>query len=128
MRYSSSQHGQALITVIFSAVIGILIVTGAMYAFLSNLEGTTQDHSGALAYSAAETAAESAVLGLLRSPSYTGETTTFGNGATATSAVTVGSDVLITATGSVGSITRKIEVSAHYEDTSLVVDSWKEIP
>ena len=120
--------GQALITVIFGSVIALTVVTGAVTALINDVEGNTAQELGAKALSAAESGAESALVSLLRNPSYIGETIQVDTTTTATVTVSTASGVLISSTGISGQVTRKVTVTSHYNDINLVIDSWKEIP
>lgn len=128
MKYTTSNSGQALITVLFIAIIGLLITTGATSALMSAYETTSQAELGILAYEIAESGIENSILHLTRDPTYTGETLTVSPGRTAVVSVNTASGVTITSVGTVGSVSRKIIVVGHFTNLVFVLDSWSEVP
>lgn len=120
--------GQVLIAMLYVMVIGILVTTGAIYALISNTQATTMFEAGSLAYSAAESGAENALLRLVRNPAYTGEQFSITGNQSALVTVSTGSGMTIMSTGSYGTVQKQIEVNVHYNGGELVVDSWRELP
>ena len=120
--------GQALLTVIFIAVIGVLITTGALYALLNNINTATLKEVGTMTHSAAESGIENALIRLIRNPSYTGETMIFDDNRTVVVTVTGTSSQTITATATMGFVTQRVSVVIHYNEGVLMIDSWKSIP
>lgn len=128
MNHTEKTSGQALITVLFISVIGILITTGAVSALMSAFTATSEHEVGNLAYGAAESGVENAVLRLMRDPAYTGETLIVSPGRTATVSVNTASGIVITSVGVAGSISRKIVVSGQYNNLIFAINSWNEVP
>lgn len=128
MKDKHRQCGQALITVLFIAVIGIMVATGAVMTLVSAFESTSVQELDRLAFIAAESGVENSVLRLVRDPSYVGETLQVDADSTATVTVTSGATYTITSIGVVGLVARKIVATAHFSDLALVLDSWKEVP
>lgn len=130
MKYIVPSHssGQVLIAMLYIMVIGILVTTGAVYALISNTQSTTIFESGALAYAAAESGTENALLRLIRDPAYTGETLAITTGQSAVITVSTASGIIITSSGTYGTSVKQIETKVHYNEDMLIIDSWKELP
>ena len=122
------QKGQAMITVLFVAVIGIVVTTGALYAHVNNTVSSSLGELSILAHSAAESGVENALLRLIRDPTYTGETLTLEGGRSAIVTVTGSSQKTITSNGKAGSVTQRVGAVVHYTGGILVIDSWGDIP
>lgn len=127
-RINHTSSGQAVVTVIFIAVIGMFIATGAIFAVANALESSSSEELGALAFQAAESGIENSVLRLMRDPSYTGETMEIDEASTATVSVTTDTGITIQSIGTAGVVSKKIIARAHYDNLVLIVDSWGENP
>lgn len=125
IRYSS---GQVLIAMLYIMVIGILITTGAVYALISNTQSTTAYEAGSLAGAAAESGIENALLRYIRNPAYTGETLVLDGGQSAVITVSTVSGVTIVSSGTYGKALKQVEVKVHYNGSTLMIDSWKDLP
>lgn len=121
------QTGQAMILLIFVAVIGITIVSAAAIFVYENLIATSLTEQGAYAYYVAESGIEEGALRLLRNPSYTGTSVgsplVVGSG---TAEISVSSGV-ITSTGTYNKAVRKIQAQTVYNNGVLTIQSWKEV-
>jgi len=120
--------GQAVVTVLFVVVIGMLVTTGAIMTLLNAYQSMTNHELGREAFAAAEVGIENGMLRLLRDTSYTGETISMDGGKTADITVLQSPDIVMVSTGTVHNVSRKIQVDAHITNMSIVVDSWREIP
>ncbi len=118
-----SQKGSALITLLFFMVISLTIVTGVTIVVLNNASSTSSAEQGTLAYYAAETGAENALLRLIRDPNYTGETLDLDGG----SVVIQVNNGTIISTAAVYRSVRKIQVVTTNINNQVTVTSWKEI-
>lgn len=127
-KYLQYQKGQAMITVLFIAVIGIVITTGALYAHVNNIISSSLGELHILAHSAAESGVENALLRLIRDPTYTGETMTLSANRTAVVTVTGSTSKTITSNGAVGTVIQRVQAVVHYNGGILVIDSWGDIP
>ncbi|HEX7042244.1 MAG TPA: hypothetical protein VF189_03250 [Patescibacteria group bacterium] len=123
----SSEGGQALITLLFFAVMGIVIVSAAAVILINNIQAASKVEMGTQTYYIAESGAEEAVLQLLRNPNYGGTTSISVDGGTATIVTTQGNPVTIVSTGQLGNFIRKIQVQTVYNNGTVTVSSWKEI-
>ena len=72
--------GQALIILLFFAIIAINVTAAATVIILVNSLSGSKFQQGTVAYEIAQAGAENARLRLLRDPNYTGETLAVGNG------------------------------------------------
>jgi hypothetical protein len=122
------QSGQALITILFIAVIGITIITAAAIFMFENLRASSITEQGTYAYYVAESGIEEGILRLLRNPNYTGtpvgQPLPVGGGSVIISTT---SDGKITAIGTYNSTVRKIQIQTVYNNGMLTIQSWKEV-
>lgn len=125
-RYPSS--GQALITLLFTVVIGMLVTTGAIMTLVNAYKSLSDQELTTFAYITAETGMENGILRIMRDPSYTGETIVLDGNRTSVVTVTQAPGYVLLSVGSVGSVTRKIQVNAHFTGLTFIIDSWKEVP
>jgi hypothetical protein len=126
----SKQKGQALITLLFFAVVSISIFTAAVFMILVNSLSGSNQQQGKIAYDIAQSGAENGILRLLRDPTYTGETLPIGNGSakiTVTGTGTSSNPYIIVSKGSNGIFVREVQVTATYQNSLLTVTSRKEI-
>jgi hypothetical protein len=119
--------GQALVTLLIYILIIITISTAAVILLVTNTTAGTKLQEGTVAYYAAESGVENALLRVLRDPTYTGESNLQIGDATADIVVTPGSPTTIVSTGRAGTFIRKIRVVADYIDGYYTVSSWEEI-
>lgn len=125
MKFVSMEKGQALVTLLFFTIIGLVVTTAAATILYVNMTAGSTFEQAAIMHAAAESGAENALLRLLRNPSYVGEPAlTIGD---ATVQITVANNTIL-ATASAHSIQRTIQVQTVYNsDNSLHVSSWKEV-
>ncbi len=117
-----------MITMLYIMVIGVLVATGAVYALFNNTSVASMDELGLLAHSAAESGIENALLRLIRDPTYTGETLSFGNQRTAVITVTGASPQLITSVGTIDNVSRKVQAAVNYTNGTFTILSWADVP
>jgi protein-S-isoprenylcysteine O-methyltransferase Ste14 len=122
------QNGQAMITMLYMMVIGVLVTTGAVYALFTNISIASLDERGLLAHAAAESGIENGLLRLIRNPSYTGETLVFDAQRSAIITVASTSSQMITSVGIAGNTTRKITAAVQYINGIFTITSWKDVP
>jgi type II secretory pathway component PulK len=126
MNTKITQSGQALVTLIVFAAVASMILTGAVAVSLETTRATSGATLGQETKAIAEAAANSAILRLVRDPSYTGETMTIGNG-TATIVVSGSTTKTITINAVNGSYRRQLQVIGSYTNNVFSVTSWIEI-
>lgn len=122
----NKERGQALVTLLYIIMIGTAITSAVVIIMLVNIMGGGTMQQGELAYYAAESGIENALLNLLRNPSYSGETINLGSGSVTTE-VTSQNPLTIVATGKYYNTARKIQVQTVYNNNVLSISSWKEI-
>lgn len=120
------QKGQALLTLLFFVVIAISVITAAVFVLAENSLSTSKSQEGSVAYYAAESGVENAILQLERNPGYTGEIVQVDT-ATVTVTVTQGSSITILSVAKEGNSIRKIQVQAVFTNNMISVSSWKEV-
>lgn len=122
------RSGQVAIMLVLIIVLVATITTAAVAIAFSTTRDTTVLTQGEKALSVAESGAENAILRLLRDPTYTGEPAPLSIGTgSATIAVSGSSPFIITSTGIVGNMVRKVEVQANIIAGKLTVVAWQEI-
>ncbi len=120
------EKGQMLILLLIYMVVAVIITTAAVSMLVVTTQSSEKLSQGSNALDIAESGAETAMIKLLRDPTYTGETVPVSDGE---ASITVsGSDpVVIISEGRRGNFTRRIEVQVDTTDNVLSVISWKEI-
>jgi len=123
------QSGQALVSLLFIAIIGITIISAAVILVYGNMQSASITEQGTYAYYVAESGAEEGLLRLLRNPYYSGtpigQPLSVGLGS-ATIQVNTASG-LITSTGTYNNTIRKIQIQTVYNNGVRTVTSWKEV-
>lgn len=122
--------GQALITLIFFAIIASTVSTAAIIMIAVNSLSGSKFQQGIVSYEIAQSGAENGILRLLRNPNYTGETLPVGTGNAVISVSGSGTSTdpyIILSRGQSGNFVRQIQVKATYLNTNLTVQSQKEI-
>lgn len=128
MNVHHHSSGQAVMTLLFTVVIGMLIATGAIMTLVNSYKSISNRELAALAYTSAESGIENGILRLMRDPSYTGDTIVFDSNRTSVVTVVQAPDYVILSVGTAGTVTRKIQVQAHMVNLTFIIDSWKEVP
>jgi type II secretory pathway component PulK len=122
----SMQSGQALVSLLFVVLVAIMITSTAAVIVSVNAISTNKLELGNYAYSVAESGIENALVRLLRDPDYPGEVLTLGSD-TASVTVTGGAtNKVIRSIGTTNNFQRTIEVTATYNNSELIVTSWRE--
>ena len=120
---AKGNSGQALVALLFFAIIGITIITASALILYTNTAALSVGEQGVYAYYVAESGVEEALIRLIRNPSYTGGTLPVGSG-TASIQVSGG---IITSKGTYQNLVRKIQAVTITDQNGLRVTSWKEI-
>ena len=120
------KKGQTLVLLLIYVLVALLITSAAVAIAITNSRGTDKVYQGVTAYDVAESGAETAMLKLLRDPSYTGETLTVNSG-TATITIMGTNIKTVTSRGTLGNFTRSIQATADTSNNVLTVTSWKEL-
>jgi hypothetical protein len=111
---------------LFYMIIAITLTTTAVAVVVSNSLSATRSEQGALALQIADAGAENAIVRLLRSTSYSGETLTLGAGS-ATVTVSGTTTKTIRSVGTISGFSRTVQVTATLTNGILEVSSWQEI-
>ena len=119
-------EGQTIVILLSYMVIAIIIITASIALVINGSIGTDKIYQGANSLNIAESGAETAMIKLLRNPSYTGETLVIGNGQ-AVITVTGTNPKTILSEGTLNNFTRKIQVIVDTSNNTLTATSWKEI-
>ena len=126
LKVKSSEGGQALITLLFFVLISLTITTGAIIIIIINSISASRFQEGTLAYYAAESGVENALLRLLRDPNYIGETLTVGAG-TAVITVSGSNPKTVVVVGLNGNFKRTVSAQMDYNNGYYTFSNWKEI-
>lgn len=123
------KKGFTIVMLLVFMVIAITVTSASVILLITNAQSTDETSEGLVAYSAAESGAETGLLRLLRNPSYTGESGVAIGSATVdiTIAPTPPSTKELTAIGKYGNFLRRVRVTLD-TSTSVNVTSWKEVP
>jgi len=122
--------GQAALTLIFFALVAMIITSAAVMAIVNNNLTQSKMEQSLKAYTAAETGTENALLKLLRQPDYQGETFNIDQNTTVTvtlEPIESTSQIIIISQGQVGQINRQIKTIIDYNDNVLQIVSTDEI-
>lgn len=124
-----SAKGQALIGVLAIIAISSILVTSLMTNSLISADSLLKLRQSSQLINNADSFLESAILKLLRDPSYPGETLTVGNNQVI---IEITGDnpkiILVKSTNSSGDILRKLQAQASFSvDGVLTVSNWQEI-
>jgi hypothetical protein len=123
-------RGQALVTLIFFMIFATTVTAAAVVVMYVNSLSGARLQDSSIAYQAAQSGADNALIRLLRNPSYAGETLPVGSGSATITVVGSGTTIdpyVITSSGDVRSFIKKIEVRATYENNRMNVVSQKEV-
>lgn len=119
------QSGQAMISLLFVAIIGLTIIVTSAVLIYGNTHAASINEQGTYAYYIAESGAEEGLLRLLRNPNYTGDSFSVGLGSVSVEVSTESG--LIISTGTYNNTVRKIEVKTVYNNGIRTIYSWKEV-
>lgn len=122
-----SEQGQMLVMILIYMLVAVMITTAAITMLYVTTQSAEKISQGSNTLDVAESGAETAIIKLLRDPSYTGETVPIASG-TATITVTgTGNSRTILSDGVRGNFRRRIQVEIDYSNNILQVVSWREI-
>jgi len=124
--FQFKQKGQALITLLFFVLISLTITSGAIIIIIANSLSVSKLQEGTLAYYAAESGVENALLRLLREPNYTGEALAIGE-ATAVITVSGSNPKTVISVGQNGNFKRKVSAQMTYSNGYYTFSNWKEL-
>ncbi len=127
MKFSISDKGQALITLLFFCLIAITLTSGAVIVLFSNSISGAKLQQGSSAYQVAQGGIENAMLRLLRDPDYTGELLIIGEGSANITVTDGGGLYTIRSKGEIGNMVRQIEAKVTHSDNQFTIMSQKEV-
>lgn len=122
----NKQAGQTLVILLTYMVIAIIVTTASIALVINSSKATDKVYQGTNSLDIAESGAETAMIKLLRDPSYVGETLTVGSGQ-ATITITGTNPKTIVSKGTLNNFTRTIQVIVDTSNNILTATSWKEI-
>lgn len=126
MKILKNNSGQTLVILMTYMVIAIIVTTASIALVINSSIGTDKVYQGANSLDIAESGAETAMIKLIRDPSYTGETVDVGNGQ-AVVTVTGTNPKTVLSKGTLNDFTRTIQVIVDTSNYRITVTSWKEI-
>ncbi len=125
-KMKNNKSGQSLVLLLIYVVVALIITSAAVTITIVNSRGTDKVYQGTTALDVAESGAETAMLKLLRDPTYTGETLST-NGGIATISATGTTIKTVTSKGKLGNFIRTIQATVDTSNNVLTVTSWKEL-
>ena len=120
------EGGQSLVLLLIFVVMAIAIATAATFIIAANSLAATNVSLGIATKNMAETGAETALVQLLRDPTYSGGTFSVDTG-TVTATVSGTTNITIDSTAVNGIFTKRVEVKATYSNNVLTPVSWKDL-
>lgn len=117
-----NQKGQALISLMFFIIIALFLISAAVVMMIASAESTGKLEGEEVVTRVADSAAEEAILKLLRDPAFTGDDLTLPDG---TAGVNVAGGT-ITVNAVAGKFTKKLVIGTSFANNVLSVVSWKE--
>lgn len=123
-------RGQALLTLLFFAIIGITVTSAAVVMILVNSLSGTKQQQGEIAYEIAQSGMDEALIRFLRNPDYTGTgilPLNVGDGTADITRSGSGPSYTFTSTGKLGLFTRKVQATVSYQDNVLRITGRKEV-
>lgn len=123
----NTQEGQALVILLFYMIIAIMLSTTAVAVVVANSLSVTRNEEGYHALEIAEAGAENALIRLMRSTSYSGETLTVGGGSVTVTVDGSSSQKIATSSGTVGSFTRSVQITTTINNGIITLTSWQEL-
>jgi hypothetical protein len=121
-----NQGGQALVVLLFYMIIAITLTSAAVAVSITNSIATMQEEEGNHALETAESGIDNALLRLLRNRSFAGESFSVDGGSSVT---TVNGDLTktIVSTGTVGNVSKIVQVTVSFNNGIMQITSWQEI-
>lgn len=123
---TNHRSGQALVILLVIMTMALTIITVGIVIAVVNSLAAARVQEGLLVEQMAQSGAENALLRILRSPNYTGETLPIGTG-TVTIQVTGADTKIATSTAVSGNFSRSVQVSARMTGGEFKILSWREI-
>ena len=121
------QKGQALVTLLFFVIISLTITSAAIIIIMVNSISAGKLEEGTVAYYAAESGIENALIRLLRDADYTGETLTIGDVTVTVTATGSANTKTITSIGQAGKFKRTVQAEMNYNSGYYSFSNWKEL-
>lgn len=125
-KFSQYESGQTLVLLLMFVVMAIMITTAVLIMTTINSSATDKLYQGSTALDIAESGAETAMIKLIRDPSYSGETIPIGNGS-AVITMTGTNPITVRSRGVLNNFSRTVEVSIDYTGSVLSILSWREV-
>ena len=121
------EKGQALVTLLFFVVIALTITSAAIIIIITNSISSSKLMGGELAYYAAESGIENALLRLLRDPDYAGETLTIEDVTVTVTATGSANTKTVVSVGENGNFKRTVQAQMTYNSGYYSFSNWKEL-
>lgn len=114
-----------MVVLLVFAIMALTMISAAVNIMFITTQAISQEELSRTALSLAETGTEEALLRLLRNPTYTGSSTMNVGDDTVSIVVANGGSVkTITASTTVGAVSKAIRLSADYGTTVLTLGAW----
>lgn len=117
----------ALLMIVIIGVATLIMATSAARLGLGELEMGYDEGKGSSALALADGCGEEALIRLRKNNAYTGGTLSVGGGSCILSVVGSGPSRTISATATLGSYTKKIDIAASVNTSGISIRSWNEV-
>lgn len=122
-----NSRGQTLVIFLIYILVAVTVTTTAVAVLMSNSRSTDKVYQGSTAYDIAESGAETAILKLLRDPTYSGEVLTVDDGI-ATITITGSNPKIVISKGQQNNIIKSVQATVDVSSNNvLTVTSWKQL-
>jgi hypothetical protein len=125
--FRSPESGQALISLLFFAIVAITVTSSAIVITASNSLAADKIQEGIDVYSVAEAGAEEGLMRYLRNPNFTGPETLQVDGGTATITLSGTNPTVVHSIGVAGNFKRTLDVGTTFVNGQLSIVYWKEL-
>lgn len=127
MKNINRERGQTLVLLLIYVIIALTIASAAVTMSLVSSGSTDKVYQGVTALDVAESGAETAMLKLLRNPSYSGEDPFSVGTGTVKIDKTESNPYVFVSTGKIGNFIRKIQITVEYQNGAFQIVDWREI-
>lgn len=128
VNFSNDNRGAtAILLIVIVSVAALIMAVGASILSMGEMDIGFTSQKGDEALSLADGCVEEGMNRLRTNGSYTGGSLNFGSGSCIISITSAGSDRTLTATGTIGIYSKKIQANITINSNVITVNSWQEV-